>query len=151
MTVETTSLEDALSHSFLFAELDEDHLHQIALRMLSMYYGPGNKLIVEGQTGNFGGMGIVVRGSVKVVRGADQVIARLGPGEIFGEMSLIDEQPRSASVIADETTEIALLSARDFRSLIAEEPDIAMRILAVLAERLREARQLPPSVLSQPV
>jgi CRP-like cAMP-binding protein len=66
-------------------------------------------------------------------------------------MSLIDEQPRSASVIADETTEIALLSARDFRSLIAEEPDIAMRILAVLAERLREARQLPPSVLSQPV
>jgi CRP-like cAMP-binding protein len=96
-------------------------------------------------------MGIVVSGRLKVVRGGDQVIAHLGAGDIFGEMSLIDEQPRSATVIAEEPSDVALLSPRDFRSAIAEHPDIAMRVLNVLSRRLREARQLPASVTDQPL
>src|SRR5947209_14640109 len=118
--------------------------------MLEVHYGPGNTLIVEGQAGHYGGMGVVVNGSLKVVRGGD-VIAHLDPGDIFGEMSLIDEQPRSASVIAEEPSDVALLSPRDFRAAIAENPDIAMLVLYVLSKRLREARQLPASVADQPL
>ncbi|HEX6508594.1 MAG TPA: cyclic nucleotide-binding domain-containing protein [Chloroflexota bacterium] len=149
--METTNLEEALAQSFLFEGLDEPYLQQLARIMLPVYYGPGNKVIVEGQAGHYGGMGVVVRGSLKVVRGQDQVLAHLGPGEVFGEMSLIDERPRSASVIAEESSEVALLSPRDFRGLIGENPDIAMRVLAILSERLRASRQLPASVLDQPI
>jgi CRP/FNR family transcriptional regulator, cyclic AMP receptor protein len=149
--VETTSLEQALSNSFLFEGLEDTYLQELARRMLDVHYGPGNTLIVEGQVGHYGGMGVVVNGSLKVVHGGDQVIAHLGAGDIFGEMSLIDEQPRSASVIAEEPTDVALLSPRDFRAAIAEHPDIAMRVLYVLSKRLREARQLPTSVVDQPL
>lgn len=149
--METTSLEQALSNSFLFEGLEDTYLQELARRMLDVHYGPGNTLIVEGQAGRYGGMGVVVNGSLKVVHGGDQVIAHLGAGDIFGEMSLIDEQPRSASVIAEEPTDVALLSPRDFRAAIAEHPDIAMRVLYVLSKRLREARQLPPSVVDQPL
>ncbi|HEY8686278.1 MAG TPA: cyclic nucleotide-binding domain-containing protein [Chloroflexota bacterium] len=149
--METTSLEQALSNSFLFEGLEDTYLQELARRMLDVHYGPGNTLIVEGQAGHYGGMGVVVNGSLKVVHGGDQVIAHLGAGDIFGEMSLIDEQPRSASVIAEEPTDVALLSPRDFRAAIAEHPDIAMRVLYVLSKRLREARQLPTSVVDQPL
>lgn len=144
-------LVQALSTSFLFDGLEDTYLQDLARRMLSVHYGSGNKLIVEGQAGRYGGMGIVVSGSLKVVRGEDQVLAHLGGGDIFGEMSLIDEQPRSATVIAEEPTDVALLSPRDFRAAIAEHPDIAMRVLYVLSKRLREAQQLPASVVNQPL
>ncbi len=149
--METTDLEQALSKSFLFDGLEDTYLQELARRMLPVHYGPGNTLIVEGQTGHYGGMGIVVSGSLKVVRGGEQVIAHLGAGDIFGEMSLIDEQPRSATVVADESSDVALLSLRDFRAAIAQNPDIAMRVLNVLSKRLREARQLPASVVDQPL
>jgi CRP/FNR family transcriptional regulator, cyclic AMP receptor protein len=149
--VETTDLEQALSNSFLFDGLEDRYLQDLARRMLSVHYASGNTLIVEGQAGHYGGMGIVVSGSLKVVRGGDQVIAHLGVGDIFGEMALIDEQPRSATVIAEEPSDVALLSPRDFRAAIAENPDIAMRVLNVLSRRLREAHQLPASVADQPL
>ena len=149
--METTDLEQALSNSFLFEGLEDTYLQELTRRMLEVHYGRGNTLIVEGQTGHYGGMGVVVNGSLKVVRGGDQVIAHLRGGDIFGEMSLIDEQPRSASVIAEEPSDVALLSPRDFRAAIAENPDIAMRVLYVLSKRLREARQLPASVVDQPL
>jgi len=149
--VETTDLEQALSNSFLFGGLEDTHLQQLTRRMREGHSAPGTTLIVEGQTGHYGGMGVVVNGSLKVVRGGDQVIAHLGAGDIFGEMSLIDEQPRSASVIAEEPSDVALLSPRDFRASIGENPDIAMRVLYVLSKRLREARQLPASVVDQPL
>lgn len=149
--METTDLEQALSNSFLFEGVEDSYLQELTRRMLGVHYGPGNTLIVEGQAGHYGGMGVVVNGSLKVVRGGDQAIAHLGPGDIFGEMSLIDEQPRSASVIAEEPSDVALLSPRDFRAAIAENPDIAMRVLYVLSKRLREARQLPASVVDQPL
>jgi CRP/FNR family transcriptional regulator, cyclic AMP receptor protein len=148
--VETTSLEQALSNSFLFEGLEDTYLQELARRMLDVHYAPGNTLIVEGQAGHYGGMGVVVSGSLKVVHG-NQVIAHLGGGDIFGEMSLIDEQPRSASVVAEEPTDVALLSPRDFRAAIAAHPDIAMRVLYVLSKRLRDARQLPASVVEQPL
>lgn len=149
--METTDLEEVLSTSFLFEGLEAAHLRELARRMLSVHYGAGNKLIVEGQVGRYGGMGVVVSGLLKVVRGEDQVLAHLGTGDIFGEMSLIDEQPRSATVVAEEPSDVALLSVRDFRAAIAEHPEIAMRVLSVLSRRLREARQLPHSVVKQPL
>lgn len=149
--METTNLEEALSRCFLFDGLEDNYLQELARRMLSVHYAPGNKLIVEGQAGHYGGMGIVLNGALRVVQGADRVIAHLGNGDIFGEMSLIDEQPRSASVIAEEASDVALLSPRDFKAAIAENPDIALRVLSTLSQRLREARQLPTSVTSQPL
>lgn len=149
--METIELEQALARSFLFDGMEDTYLQALARRMLSVHYAPGNTLIVEGQAGHYGGMGIVVGGSLKVVRGGDHVITHLGAGEIFGEMSLIDDQPRSASVIAEEPSDVALLTPRDFRAAIAEHPDIALRVLSVLAKRLREARQLPASVIDQPL
>ncbi len=148
--MESTDLVQALSTAMLFDGLEDTYLQYLAGRMLSVHYPPGNTLIAEGQAGHYGGMGVVLSGSLKVLHGSE-VIAHLKPGDIFGEMALIDEQPRSASVVAEESSDVALLSPRDFRAAIAENPDIAMRVLSVLAERLREARRLPTSVLDDPV
>lgn len=67
--------------------------------------------------------------------------ASLGPGAFFGEMALLDQGPRSATVTAETDMHLLVLSSRSFSSLIDEVPLVARRIMTVLAERLREAER----------
>jgi CRP-like cAMP-binding protein len=85
---------------------------------------------------------VVLSGSVRVERreaGDGRAVARtLGPAGSFGEMGLIDDLPRSATVVAVEPTVCALLAKWDFANELREDPDIALALLPVLTGRIRE-------------
>jgi CRP/FNR family transcriptional regulator, cyclic AMP receptor protein len=66
----------------------------------------------------------------------------MGPGSFFGEMGLIDDMPRSATVVAIEPTVCALLAKWDFRNELRHDPDIALALLPILCERIRDLEKL---------
>jgi CRP/FNR family transcriptional regulator/CRP/FNR family cyclic AMP-dependent transcriptional regulator len=66
---------------------------------------------------------------------------RIGPGEFFGEMSLLDGQPRSATVVADTPMRMLVIPRREFVTLLREVPSLTERILIALCQRLRHAEQ----------
>jgi CRP/FNR family transcriptional regulator, cyclic AMP receptor protein len=68
---------------------------------------------------------------------------RQGPGEFFGEMSLLDGGPRSATVVADTDVRLLVIARRDFSLLLTKVPDLTRHLLVVLTQRLRQAEQTP--------
>jgi CRP-like cAMP-binding protein len=129
-------LEDALSKAPLFEGLSRKDMRSIAKAAKVVNYRPGHVIIEEG-SGGYGGMGVVLSGRCKVTRG-DDVIDHIEPGGVFGEMSLIDDRPRSASVVAESQTQAAEISAWEFRAQIKENPEIAINLLKTLSMRLRQ-------------
>ena len=83
------------------------------------------------------GFFVIVSGAVRVVRDGE-MIARLGPGDFFGELSVLDGQPRVAQVIADGPTVCLGLASWDFEAVLLEEPRVTLAILRGLARRLRD-------------
>lgn len=81
-------------------------------------------------------MFVVLEGSAKVVRGG-RIISRRGPGEYFGEISLIDSRPRAASVISETPIRCLVLEQDSLRTLLMTEPQAAWALLQSLATRLR--------------
>lgn len=87
---------------------------------------------------------VIQSGQVRVVKrtgGRAVTLARLGPGEFFGEMALLDRQPRSASAVVDEPARILELDEAAFERLVVERGEVALRILRRLSRRLREANR----------
>ena len=86
---------------------------------------------------------IVLSGRLKVLmsdaEGKEVILSIIGPGEFFGEMGLIDDSPRSASVLAIEPCELLSISKRDFKKCMAENFDMSMAVMRGLVRRLREA------------
>jgi CRP/FNR family cyclic AMP-dependent transcriptional regulator len=86
---------------------------------------------------------IVLSGRLKVMMsdedGKEVILSILGPGEFFGEMGLIDDAPRSASVVAIEACELLAINRRDFKKCLAENFEMAMAVMRGLVRRLREA------------
>ncbi len=86
---------------------------------------------------------IVLSGRLKVMmsdaEGKEVILSILGPGEFFGEMGLIDDSPRSASVVAMEACELLFISKRDFKKSLAENFEMNMAVMRGLVRRLREA------------
>jgi CRP/FNR family cyclic AMP-dependent transcriptional regulator len=80
----------------------------------------------------------VLSGRVEIVRD-DQSLGAFGPGDFFGEMSLLDQAPRSATIRAIEPTVCLMLSSWDFKAVIERHPSIAIKLLEVLSRRLRVA------------
>lgn len=93
-------------------------------------------IVQQGQVGN--GLYIVVSGRVRIVAGTD-VLAHIGPGDFFGELSVIDQRPRSASAYADGDTVCLALASWDLLSIMEQDPHLAANLLRELAGRLRQA------------
>ena len=106
----------------------------IARRAVEVEFLKGRRIARQGEveTGFF----LIVAGSVSVVRDG-AVLARLGPGQFFGELSLLDRKPRVASVVADEPTTCLALPSWEFQQLLETEPRIATAVLKEVAGRLR--------------
>ena len=79
----------------------------------------------------------VLSGQIELRRG-DEVLARVGPGETFGEMAIIDDAPRMLSAVAVEPSEIAVIGRRTFLFLVHETPMFAIQVMQSLASRIRE-------------
>jgi CRP/FNR family cyclic AMP-dependent transcriptional regulator len=129
---------DLLAQVPLFEGLSRRHLKQIAERADEISFRDKETIIEADEPG--GTFFVIVEGEVKVMRG-NRVIARAGPGEFFGEISLLDGGPRTASVVADSPVIAIRLFKSSFDKLVTQEPKVATKILAAVARRLREAER----------
>ena len=96
-------------------------------------YDADEAIVEEDQVGT--ALYIILSGSVRVERGGAE-IGRLGSGDFFGELALIEQHPRSATVIANEVTECLLFPAWEFTALLSEHPEIAVPIMKALIDRI---------------
>lgn len=119
----------------IFAALPARELESIARSVRERTYEPGAVIVKEGDPGL--GFFLITHGRVEVWH-QDHRIRTLGPGEFFGEMALMEERPRSATVTAAERTTCLQLVRWDFRALLKENPDLAVRMLEVVVQRLRD-------------
>jgi CRP-like cAMP-binding protein len=138
LTALTTQEKTAwLARVDLFAGLPADAVGRIAERCGEIDFPADRHIVTQGIIGN--GLYIVISGRARVVKG-DEVIAELGPGDFFGELSVIDQMPRLATVIADEPTTCLGLASWDLIAEIERDPKLALNLLRALALRLRAAR-----------
>jgi len=125
----------------LFRELTEDELGRVAAAARERTYPRNSVILFEDDPGD--ALFVVVGGQVKVVLigedGREVILSVLGPGDFFGEMSLIDDEPRSAHVIAMEDARLLVLRREDFQHALEEHPRIAIGLLRALSRRLRRA------------
>ena len=119
----------------LFAGVDADGLERLAARVVEVEYPSDHVIVRQGEIGT--GFFVIATGAVRVVRDGT-LIARSGPGEFFGELSVLDGRPRVAQVIADGPTLCLALASWDFEAVVREEPGVALAIMRVLATRLRD-------------
>lgn len=100
-----------------------------------VFYDRGKTIVQEGQTGLR--MYAVLEGRVAVTIGGSGIIERLGPGGVFGELALVEQQPRLASVVAETDCQLLPVSRAAFLLLVKTSPEFAESLLGALAERLR--------------
>lgn len=120
----------------LFTGLDDEGLAAVSAAAVEVAFPAGRVIAREGEIGT--GLFIVGDGRVRVMRDG-QPIAHLGPGEFFGELSVLDGGPRNATVIADEPSTCLALATWDAERVLREQPGVALAVLRVLAGRLRQA------------
>jgi CRP-like cAMP-binding protein len=97
-------------------------------------YDAGERIFLESDIGT--SMFVVRSGAVDVIT-FGTVLERVGPGGMFGEMALMNDAPRAAAALASEPTEVVVIDKPTFFALIAEEPEFALQIMQVMAERVR--------------
>ncbi|HYF12085.1 MAG TPA: cyclic nucleotide-binding domain-containing protein [Actinomycetota bacterium] len=129
---------DLLAQVPLFEGLPKRTLKQLADHADVVTFNERDAIVEEGHAG--GTFYVVVEGEAKVVR-RKRTIAHVVPGEFFGEISLLDGGPRTASVIAETPVTTIRIFKRSFDKLVAADPSVASRMLAVVARRLREAER----------
>ena len=135
----------------LFWDLTEEELGYITEKMVSKLYDAGQVILLEASEGEQ--CFFVTEGSVKITRlskkGREVILAILSDGDIFGEMSLLDGEFRSANVVALDDTEVLTLNRNDFLLVLKNYPQIAIRLLKEMAHRLRKSdRQIASLSLS---
>jgi CRP-like cAMP-binding protein len=125
----------------LFAELDDRELASIATVAKTRRYAKDDVIFHADESGDV--FCLIKEGQVKVTmispEGKEIILSLLGPGEFFGEMALLDDEPRSATVVATEALELVTIWRSDFLQILGENFTIAKKVLAELSRRLRNA------------
>lgn len=123
----------------LFSGLSDEDLALIEQRAISRSYPKGSMVIREGEEAV--SLYVISSGAVKVFmdneEGKEIILNMLGPGEHFGELALIDERPRSASVMTTEASRFMVITKQQFREILAQNPDLAISIIRQLSARVR--------------
>jgi CRP-like cAMP-binding protein len=120
----------------LFAEADEKFLDRLAGEFIERTYAPGEMITEEGEAGR---TFVVIESGEATVTVHGEEVGKLGPGESFGEMALIDKSARSATVKADSEVHGYQLPVWSFRPLVESHPEMAWALLEALAQRVRVA------------
>jgi CRP/FNR family transcriptional regulator, cyclic AMP receptor protein len=121
---------------WLFSSCTASELRKIRSSLDEITVPKGKLLVEEGRIGLE--FFLIVTGQAAVTRNGRKV-ATLGPGDHFGELALLDRRPRSASVTSETDMDVLVLSQRQFNGLLQSVPTIARKMLAAMANRLREA------------
>ena len=136
--------EVVLRRAPLFEGLDEESARALRRQMPDVKLSRGEHLFLEGQEGDR--LYIVLDGKLKLTRaaadGRENLLSVLGPGEMFGELSLFDPRPRTASVSAVTDATLAGLAHDALRAWLREHPDSSIHMLRALARRLRRANDV---------
>jgi CRP-like cAMP-binding protein len=122
----------------LFRGVGADGIAALAGRATEVDFPAGHVIARQGEIGT--GFFVVVAGSVRVVRDG-AVLATLGPGEFFGELSVLDGRPRNAMVAAETAATCLAIASWDFEAVLLANPGLALAILRGVAARLREATE----------
>jgi CRP/FNR family transcriptional regulator, cyclic AMP receptor protein len=128
--------EEALAQAPLFSGLPKRNVRELARVSRVAEYPEGAAIMTEGSIGS--AFYVILDGRAKVVRGA-RTVTRLGPGDFFGELSLLDGAPRAASVVTETTVRCLDLAGKDFLGVLEKDAALALRILKGVAAWLREA------------
>ena len=135
------SAADVLKRVPLFSDLSEAELGRFAEVLREREYPKNSVILFEDDPGD--ALYIVSTGQVKVVLigedGREVILSVLGDGDFFGEMALIDDEPRSAHVIAMKDSQLLVLRRDDFQVQLQAHPPIALKLLRVMVQRLRRA------------
>ena len=140
MTLTQDRRTELLGGCPLFGGVNQDDLAAIGERALEVDFPDDHVIARQGEIGT--GLFVVIEGAVRVVRDGDE-LARLGIGDFFGEMSVIDGLPRVAQVITTQPTRCLALASWEFERLVIDHPTIGLAILRGLSARLR-AKTDPP-------
>ena len=131
-----------LKRSFIFSELSEEELAELAGLAARRSFVQGEFVFWEGDAPD--SFYIVIEGRIKVLKhsslGKEFIIAFFGPGEIFGEVAVFQDRPYPASAQAAADTKVLRIRREDFLSFVAQRPQVVLRIISVLGERLRDAQ-----------
>jgi len=128
---------EALQNVPLFSTLAEEDMEELARQLHERRFPEGADVTTEGSTG--AGFFVIAAGNAEVLVGGEHR-ATLGPGDYFGEVALIDDGIRSASIVAATDLLCYGLTPWEFRPFVEEHPKVAWALLEVLARRLREAQ-----------
>ena len=140
--------EDVLARVDLFSGLRKKELQDLSTYCVESTYHPGSVMLSEGEQGL--GLFILTKGTVRITRknssdGAEQVLGTAGVGDVVGEMALLDDLPRSATVTAVDEVAVLKLPLWEFRRFLRHslqnDPDVGLALLAALSRRLRKAEQ----------
>jgi CRP-like cAMP-binding protein len=119
----------------LFAGMSEAHLRRIVNSTHERHFDPGTPIVSEGETGQ--GFYLITAGRADVQR-RGRTLRTLEPGDYFGELALLRDQPRSATVIAKERTTCLALTRWDFKGILEANPAIAVQLLEAVASRVHD-------------
>ena len=137
-------VDDVLRRAPLFEALDDDSAAALKAGVTVVELSRAERLFQEGASGNQ--LYVILDGKIKLTRaaadGRENLLSVLGPGEMFGELSLFDPRPRTASATAVTDSRLAALAHDDLRSWLTGRPDVALHLLRALAQRLRRANDV---------
>lgn len=127
-----------LGRAPIFSALTDRQLKSLAKFVKVVSFPANARVVKQGEPGI--GFYLLLNGEAEVRQG-ERTLARLGPGQFFGEMTLLDEQPRSADVVASKPSECAVLSRWEFWGFAKGEPDVLQGVMREMARRLRETNR----------
>ena len=130
------AIVEMLQNTLLWSGLDKQDLGLVVKSSKERNFESGQTIVSKGDPAV--GFYLILAGAVEV-RSDGKTLSKLGPGQFFEEMSILDDQPRSADVVTVEPSRILFLSAASFKTLILVNPKIALKMLQEFARRLRDA------------
>ncbi|MFM7270063.1 MAG: cyclic nucleotide-binding domain-containing protein [Actinomycetes bacterium] len=136
MAKRTNQYVESIAEVPLFSACSRSDLNRIARLSEEVVVPAGRRVVEEGALGDQ--FFVIMDGTAKVTRRGRRV-ATLGRGDAFGELSLLVRSPRNATVTAETDLDVLVLGQREFSGLVDTAPGFARKLLAALAERLREA------------
>jgi CRP-like cAMP-binding protein len=136
MSLTTQEKRARLEQVPLFRDCSSEVLDRLADVTAEFTFLDGAAIVQQGQVGN--GLYVIVSGGARIVAGSDE-LARMSADDFFGELSVIDQQPRAATVYAVGETACLALASWDLMAVLEQDPQLAVNLLRELAGRLRTA------------